>query len=247
VRIDNHADGFDVFVNDVKTRHVDSRELNDKPRAGLVVSADGDPTAARFSRFASHQVNIVGPDAPVRDAFDRPDGSRLGRTPTGQPWTVAGGTWAIRNQEAVLQSPPSLKPSVATVDTGRGDGWVQLTASTLPAGTGLVFRYRDAANYWWVDAVPSFGVFNIFKVMNGTVTKMGATTLTSFGDGSTVTLRLRGNTIALFVDGYEAKDLSSSDLRGARGAGLIVDSPKAVGARFAGFAAGPLSIAGAGS
>jgi hypothetical protein len=247
LRIENFATGFDVYVNDQKVRHVDATEFNDKPRAGLVVAAEGEPTAARFTDFASEQVNIVGVGAPVRDAFDRPNGTDLGRAPTGQQWRVASGTWAIRDREAVLQSAPTLKPSVATVDTGRSQGWVQVTASVLPTGTGLVFRYQDAANYWWVDAVPQFGVLNIYRLDRGAPVKMGATPLTSFADGSTVTIRLRGKEITLFVDGFRAFDITSPFLRGARGAGMMIDSPKALGARFAGFAAGPLSIAGDGS
>jgi len=247
VRVDDRADGFDIFVNDVKMRHVDSRELADKPFAGLAVGVDGDPTAARFRDFSAQQLNIVGPDAPVRDAFDRAAGNRLGRTPTGQGWTVSDGTWGIRKQEAVLQSAPSLKASVATVDAGRSQGWVQATASTMPAGTGLVFRYRDPANYWWVDAVPAYGVFNVFRIVSGVVTKAGVTPAVSFGDGSTITVRLRGDAVTIFVDGFEATTITSPVLTNARGAGLIVDSPKALGARFAGFAAGPLSIAGTGS
>jgi hypothetical protein len=244
LRIQNFATGFDVYVNDQLVRHVDSTESNDKPRAGLVVAAEGDPIAARFTDFASRQVNIVGPDAPVRDAFDRADGTGLGRTPTDQRWRVASGTWGIREREAVLQSQPTLKPSVATVDTGRSQGWVQVTASVLPTGTGVVFRYRDRANYWWVDVVPEFGVLNVYRLDRGVPVKMGATPLTSFANGSTITLRLRDNEITLFVDGFRSFSMTSPLLSGARGAGMIIDSPKAVGARFAGFAAGPLSIAG---
>lgn len=244
LRIENTATGFDVYVDDVLRRHVDATELNDKPRAGLVVAAEGDPTLARFTDFAAQQVNIVGPDAPVRDAFDRANGTGLGRTPTGQTWRTVSGTWGIRNREAVLESQPNLKPSVAVVDTGRSQGWVQVTASVLPTGTGMVFRYRNPANYWWVDVVPQFGVINVYRQANGIPVKMGTTPLTSFADGSTLTVRLEGNEITLFVDGFRAFGLTSAVLHDATGAGLMIDSPKAVGVRFAGFAAGPLSIAG---
>jgi hypothetical protein len=212
-----------------------------------VTAADGDSAAARFKDFAARQVNIVGPDAPVRDAFDRGNGTGLGRTPTGQTWRAVNGTWGIRDREAVLQSTPTLKPSLAVVDTGRAQGWVQITMSVMPTGSGLVFRYQNPNNYWWVDVVPQYGVLNFYRLANGVPIKMGATPLTSFADGSTLTLRLEGNDITLYVDGFRSFSLSSPVLHDATGAGLLIDSPKAVGARFAGFAAGPLPIAGEGS
>lgn len=247
VRVDNAAGGFDVFVNDALARHVDNKEYSDAPGAGMVVPAGADALAARFADFRARQSNIVGPGAPVRDAFDRSDADGLGTGPTGQRWSVATGSWAIRDGEAVLRSTPTLKPSIATIDTGRTEGWVQVTATTAPTGTGLVFRYRDPSNYWRVTAVPSFATFNIIKVVKGVETRVGGTGLTSFGDTTTIGIRLKGRKLTVYVDGVETVTVSSPDLRGAHRAGLVLDSPKALGARFAGIAAAPLDAAGPGS
>ena len=81
VRVELRPEGFDVFVNDVLARHVDSpptqTDLNDEGRSGLVLAPGGDPTA-RYAAFRTVQYDIVGPGAPVHDSFDRA-GSRRAR------------------------------------------------------------------------------------------------------------------------------------------------------------------------
>ncbi len=42
------------------------------PRAGLVVNAEAGATDGRFTSFSATQWNVLGPDAPIRDDFDRP-------------------------------------------------------------------------------------------------------------------------------------------------------------------------------
>jgi hypothetical protein len=244
VRVETRPEGFDVYVNDVLARHVDSTELNDKGRSGLVLASGGDATA-RYGAFRTVQYDIVGPDAPIHDDFERARaGSSLGATPTGQRWQVASGSWGIQRGEAVLESQPSLKPAVATIDVGRSDGWVQTTASAIPTGTGLVFRYQDPKNYYRVSAVPLYGTMNVMRVVRGRETRIGSTGLTNFGNGSTIGVRLRADRVTVFVDGYETVTYRIPELRRAHRAGIAIDSPKAVGARFAGFAAGPASVAG---
>jgi hypothetical protein len=243
VRVELRAAGFDVYVNDALARHVDSTELNDKPRSGMVLAAGGD-AAARYGAFRTVQYNVVGPGAPVRDDFERKATGSLGSTPTGERWVVASGTWVIQRGEAVLESQPSLKPSIATIDTGRSDGWVQVTTSALPTGTGLVFHYSDPQNYVRITAVPQFATLNVIKVVRGRETRVGGTGLTTFGNGSTIGVRLRGDRATVFVDGFKTVTYRIPELRTAHRAGIVIDSPKALGARFAGIAAGPQDLAG---
>ena len=172
------------------------------------------------------QPDVVLLDAAGGTITQSPDAVDLLNAPEGSNFDLPGVT---------------LRPGC---DFERRFGWVQITASVMPTGTGMVFRYQDPSNYWWVDVVPQYGVLNFYRMANGVPVKMGTTPLTSFADGSTLTIRLRGNEITLFVDGFRAFGLTSPVLHDATGAGLLIDSPKAVGARFAGFAAGPLSIAG---
>ena len=243
LRVELRPEGFDIYVNDVLARHVDSTELNDKPRSGLVLAAGGDP-AARYAAFRTVQYDILGPYAPVHDSFDRAGTRALGSTPTGQRWQTASGSWTILRGEAVLESQPSLKPSVATVDVGRSDGWAQITATSMPTGTGLVFRYRDLENYFRITAVPQYGTMNLLRVVHGQETRVGSTGLTNFGIGSTLGVRLSGDRVTIFVDGFQTVSYRIPELRTAHRAGLVIDSPKALGARFAGFAAGPQGVAG---
>jgi hypothetical protein len=243
LRVELRPEGFDIYVNDIAVRHVDSTELNDASRAGLVLGAGADP-AARYSAFRSVQYDVLGPDAPIRDDFNRAGTTTLGTTTTGQQWRVESGSWRILRGEAVLDSKPSLKPSIATIDVGRTSGWVQATASTLPTGAGFVFRYRDADNYFRVSAVPAYATLNVIRVVDGVETRVGSTGVTNFGAGSTLGVRLRGQRMTFFVDGFETVTFRAPELVDAHRAGLLTDSPKAIGVRFAGFAAGPLDVAG---
>jgi hypothetical protein len=245
MRVDTDAQGVDFLVDDVAVRRIDDEELNDAQKAGLVVEPEPGGDAARFRDFHSLQRNIVGPGAPVHDSFSRPDQRGLGRTPTGESWRIDRGEWGIRDRQAVLLSDPSLQPALATVDTGRDRGWVQLTGSVIPNGFGTVFRYRDAENYWRISAVPDFGTFNIFKVVGGIESQVpGGTGLTSFGPGSTIGVRLAARSFTVFVDGFETVTIRDDALAAETRAGMVIDSPKAAGARFAGFAAGPPDVAG---
>ncbi len=254
IRVENDAKGFDVFIDDVLVKRVDDASINDAQSAGLVVDPEAGATTARFTDFAASQVNIVGPDAPVRDAFDRADGS-LGKTPTGQQWKVDGGSWAVRDREAVLSSRPTDTASIATVDIGSTEGWIQVTASTAPDGVGAVFRYQDPKNYWRVVAVPGYATFNVFKVINGAETRVGSTGITNYatmavgaekvGLNVTIGIRMRGEEFTVFIDGFEMVTMRATELIKARRAGIVVSSFKGKDARFAGFAAGPLEIAGA--
>ncbi len=254
IRINNRVDGFDVYVNDVLAKQISDASLDDAQMAGLVVNPEPGATAARWTQFSAHQVNIVGPGAPVHDAFDRQNGS-LGTTETGQAWKVDGGSWAVQDREAVLTSRPTVDANIATVDIGRSTGWVQVTATTMPDGVGAVFRYQDAQNYWRIVAVPGYATFNVFKVINGRETRVGATGVTNFGTisvglnkiGANVNLgiRMRGQEFTFFIDGFETVTMRSTELINAHRAGIVVASDKGTDARFAGFAAGPLDIAGA--
>ena len=222
------ATGFDVFVNDVAVRHVDSTELNDKPRSGLVLAAGGDATSAVSARSAPCRYDIVGPDAPVHDSFDRAGTTSLGSTPTGQRWQTPSGTWTILRSEAVLESQPSLKPSLAVVDVGRADGWVQVT------GTDPAARCRDSSSGTRtptttsrISSVPQFGTFNVIRVVNGRETRVGSTGLTTFGNGSTIGVQLQGDAhddLRRRVPDRHASARPSCTT--AHRAGLMIDSPQ---------------------
>ena len=244
IRIANRADGFDVFINEVLARTVTDKTGNDAPLAGLVVDPEPGATTARFAAFAAEQVNVVGSDAPLADGFDRAPGDALGSAPAGQRWKTESGLWGIRAKEAVLRSPPSAEPSVATVDVGRSQGWIQVTGTTVPDGFGAVFRYQDAKNYWRIVAVPGYATFNVFKVINGVDTRVGGTGLTNYANDVTIGIRLRKDEMTFFIDGFETVTMRSTELQRAHRGGLVVASLKGKDARFAGFAAGPLTIAG---
>ena len=244
VRVDLTAASIRFFVDDQFARQIDDAQLNDAPDAGLIVEAEAGALSARFSNFAATQLNVVGPDAPVRDDFDRANAPSLGTSTGGGKWKAEGGSWSIRNREATLNSAPGSRPTMATVDIGRSDGWIQVSGTTVPDGFALVFRYQDPSNYWRLTAVPGYATWNVFKVVKGSETRVDSIGLANYGNPTTAAVRLKGNAMTFFVDGRETKTFKDPALMKAHRAGIGIASPKGVGARFAGFAAGPLVLAG---
>ena len=194
VRVELRAEGFDVYVNDVLARHVDSTELERQAALGPRARRRRRRDARATPRSGRCSTTSSGPGAPVHDDFERRR-DRIARLHADRSALADARAAAGRSSggEAVLESQPSLKPSIATVDVGRSDGWVQVTASSMPTGTGLVFRYRDPQNYFRITAVPQYGTLNVIKVVDGRETRVGSTGLTNFGNGSTIGVRLRGD------------------------------------------------------
>ena len=245
VRVDLTAASIRFFVDDVFARQIDDPQSDYAPDAGLIVEAESGALSARFSNFSATQLNVVGPDAPVRDDFDRANAPSLGASTGGGRWQAVGGSWGIRNREAILNSAPGLRPTMATVDVGRTDGWIQVSGTTVPDGFALVFRYQDPSNYWRLVAVPGYATWNVFKVVKGSETRVDAVGLANYANPTTAAVRLKGNAMTFFVDGLQTKTLKDSALMEAHRAGIGIATPKGVGARFAGFAAGPPDLAGA--
>ena len=244
VRVDLTPTSIRFFVDDQFARQIDDRLLDYAPDAGLVVEAESGALSARFSNFSATQLNVVGPNAPVRDDFDRTNAPVLGASTGGGKWKAEGGSWGIRNREAILNSAPGLRPTMATVDIGQTEGWIQVSGTTVPEGFSLVFRYQDPSNYWRLVAVPGYATWNVFRVVKGSETRVDSLGLANYANPSTVAVRLKGKAMTFFVDGLETKTFKDPALMKAHRAGIGIASPKGVGARFAGFAAGPLDLAG---
>ena len=92
--------------------------------------------------------------------------------------------------------------------------------------------------------MPGYATWNVFKVVKGSETRVDSLGLANYANPSTVAVRLKGKAMTFFVDGLETKTFKDPALMKAHRAGIGIASPKGVGARFAGFAAGPLDLAG---
>ena len=110
------------------------------------------------------------------DTFTRGDGA-IGSTEVGGPeaqalsslaWTAQSGTWTVATNKAVATA-----AGIATLPTsGTGNLWMRTTITTPAAGVtpgGLILRWTDANNYWYVRITPGTAGddLDLLKVVGG--------------------------------------------------------------------------------
>ena len=85
----------------------------------------------------------------------------------------------------------------------------------------MVFRYVGPFNYWYLQAVPRYSVFNIVRVADGEAERVGSTKAVELADGMEVEIVLAGQIIEVDVAGQAVFTVTSAHGLGARGAGLL--------------------------
>jgi len=171
------------------------------------------------------------------DSFSRFDSSTtLGAMPGGPPWRSIGGVWAVGYGQAYPAKPISGR-NLAVLDLGHGDGAVQVRVPHLGQGAGVVFRYRDPADYWYVAATPAYASWAVVKVVGGHEEAVTTTGFSQVGDGTTVAVRFEGDEITVALDGAVKAQVSDGALSDAGGVGLTIRSPDAAKVRFDDFRA----------
>lgn len=181
------------------------------------------------------QALVVAANAEVADQFNRTDSTTLGR-PRKARWATGAGEWGIRDGTAYVVS-NAADPAIAVVQASGADGVVQVTMATAANGCGLVFRYRDPANYWALTAVPGYATWNLERVIDGKTVIVANTGLSATKSGTVVTVRMRGDLLELFVDGKLAKQVKDRAFQTADRVGLLGRGPGATQARWDGFLA----------
>lgn len=178
---------------------------------------------------------VATPASGLADHFDRPDDpGRLGAVPGGPAWQAVAGSWGITHGQAYLAA-PAAGPALAVVDAGRPIGLGRVRVADVEAGAGLVFAYRDPADYWAVEAEPYYGTWNILQVQAGTVHGRGNAGETPTVDGTVVSVTLRAAKATVDIDGRSVRTLSDSTLAAGRAAGLTARGSGATSARFDDF------------
>lgn len=165
--------------------------------------------------------------------FDGFDGSGAldGRvTPEGLTWTVPVGAFEV--DEGTVAADDGVV-SIAVLDIDRPLQRVDAEFDDVADAAGIVFRYRDQANYWSIVAAERFGTWNVNKVVQGEVSFMGNTGVGLSPEG-TLEVRLSGPTIRVLVNRQERTALVDGDLQTASGAGLI-SSDDSAGAEWSAF------------
>ncbi|HEX7132838.1 MAG TPA: hypothetical protein VF228_09690 [Iamia sp.] len=166
--------------------------------------------------------------AGTSDTFNREDSDDgLGALPSGAPWVVQSGTWAIRANEAVVAQPETERRNTVYVATGYPDPMAQVRLTTIANGAGMVFRYQGECNFWAVYAVPEFATWNVEKVVD--CARVGAEedspvyrTITGapVGAGTTVGVVLSGDQVQIVLNGTIALTFDDPDLAGVGRLGL---------------------------
>jgi len=198
--------------------------------------------AVLLLRSGSSNDNTTSSSAPttVVDNFARGDSdSALGASDSGAAWRAQTGVWGVKGHAARVVKSAGTKPSSATVDLGTSDGLVRVTEAVVENGAGIVFRYRDANNYWSVQASPHFATWVLVKVINGKAKQVANSGFSATRNGASVNVQLQGPRIQLFVNGILLKTVEDSALNGATKVGLFASGPAATSARFTSFLAAP--------
>lgn len=172
------------------------------------------------------------------DQFDRADSTTtLGALAPRHRWQAVAGTWGITEHQAHLAAADPLR-SIAVVDLGQGDGGVQVRLDEITESAGIVFRYENPYNYWAVIAIPEVSTWNVIKVSDGDTEVVGNTGQSPTVDGTTIAVRMVGDTTGVVVNGRLRKTLVDDFLAAAGGVGITGKGPDAEDARFDDFVAG---------
>lgn len=150
--------------------------------------------------------------------FRRPgsDGS-LPQGPGLGPWAYAAGTWTVDG--GALGTSTEAGVTFATL-TAPDRNAVETKIGVLADGAGLVFRYRDPANHWGVRAVPSYGSWNVFKVVEGRETIVRVLAGQAL-DGTRAAVQQSGTRLRVILNGLVRSTIDDKDLAGEGGVGLM--------------------------
>ncbi|HMQ27014.1 MAG TPA: hypothetical protein PKA98_13575 [Acidimicrobiales bacterium] len=172
------------------------------------------------------------------DQFDRPDDpGSMGDFAPGRPWTEGAGTWGIIDGEAYLSRSAEFR-NHSVIGIGQGDGGAQVRLDKVVNGAGLVFRYVGPYNYWAVVAVPDVATWNVIKVVDGDQEVVGNTGQSPTADGTTVGVRMEGDTIDVIINGRIRKTIVDDFQAEAGKVGVTARGPDSGDARFDDFVAG---------
>lgn len=132
-------------------------------------------------------------------------------------WTYADGAWTVDGGAVGQAGDAAITFAVLSPDPGAS---AEATIDVLADGVGLVFRYQDPANYWGIRAVPSFGGWNIFKVVDGRE-DVERVLVGQALDGTRVGVQQSGNRFRVMLNGLVRSTIDDKALAKAPGIGLM--------------------------
>ena len=163
------------------------------------------------------------------------DGAEVGKPPTGWTATQTGAghaVWAVVQDDTAPSKPNVLKQSGQATfpvcikdDTSVKDGYVEvkfkpISGSEDQAG-GLVWRARDANNYYVARANALENNVTIYHTVNGRRTEAKRTRMTVAGNQwHTLRVDFQGNHFTVLLDGKNALDWSDETFKDAGKVGV---------------------------
>jgi len=157
----------------------------------------------------------------ISDDFDRSSPNGLGSV-DGQEWEAVSGSFAIEDGAAVVDEPNDAGPrSITLLDAGATNARIEATVGRATPSWGIVFRYVNPFNYWYLQAAPDYAVLNVVRMVNGQAQVIGATDLASTADGAKVAVVLDGSSIDVQVDDVSVFLLTNDHCLGATKTGLL--------------------------
>jgi hypothetical protein len=174
------------------------------------------------------------------DDFDRPDGSVLGTSDSGQAWNLVAGEWGIDEGGATVAT-GAPAANVATLDLTSGNHQASVRVNRVVNGAGLVFRFKGPRNFWAAQVATGAGTWNLVRVSDGEATTVENLGLQPIADGTVIGVKARGDRIEVTVDGTAAAVVRDDSHLDAIGVGLLVPSGEpATAVRFDDFDAATL-------
>ncbi len=240
IAVEMNGSVLTFFIDGERVTAIDDATFKDDDGAGISLREPASAGVARWSNFAVTVVKGAGivdvAEATFYDTFDRADGDVMG-----EPWNPIKGTWAVKAKHAQVTESVTLGANLALVDGASSDGIVQATIYRPQQAMGIAFRCKDANNCWRVEAAIGFGTWNVFRVVNGTVTKVGTLGIQPTSAGTTVSVQLAGNKAIAYINGVEALKFDVDELQSETGAGLVVETdPLATTAKWSEFVLAPI-------
>lgn len=148
----------------------------------------------------------------VEDSFTGANGTNLnGWTPDvtntpGNTWAAVVESWRIVNNRA---RGTDYLTAVMVIECGAADGTITMPTARGANNNGIVARYVDTSNYWYIRCSAAATAFAIVEVTAGTETVRA-----SFNDNTntpfTLTVTLSGNSIAANWNGHDLSYSSSN-------------------------------------
>lgn len=146
--------------------------------------------------------------------FDADDAGKLP-----DAWTAATGTWMIANDvtNKAMKQTARNKGEVFNVCVNKNLNYknlemevrVKALEGNEDRGGGLIWRYRDAMNYYFARANPLENNFKVFRVVNGTRKQLqSANAQFRTGEWFTVKVVITGNTITCYYNGQKLLNIT---------------------------------------